>query len=94
MDKKMVNVLAGMFSCTNIGLPMPSVDDVAWAKKNMANHSHISMMEHFCGSYIESDEMEELFRAEADSWHVQLSEMSEDQARSIWPDAFETYDKA
>ena len=76
-----VDVLAGVFACSNCGMNRPSRKDVRYALK-YGFTVHQSVM-HFCGQYMESDDHEDMFLEEAYSWvHYLKNTSKEDLIRA------------
>lgn len=86
-------IMAGMFAISNIGLPKPSVDELAIAIK----HPPKSLNDAICllaAQYIESEEMLTMFTEEAEGWMETLKEDGEEYSRLVHSDHWELYDRA
>lgn len=90
LTKSQKMIVAAMFARTNMGQPPPSVEDVAqlFASNNRQPFTHLSMpVNTLCGQYMEADEHERIFLAEARGWLRDKNLNTLESITEIWPDA-------
>ena len=93
MDKQMVLILAGMFARSNMGMELPSLEDVQTAKKHPPRSTN-DVVILMCGDFLETEEQLKMFEDEAESWVNILEEDGEEKSRRIHSAHFELYDRA
>lgn len=91
INQKAINILAGMFAHSNMGFGAPTIESVAAVKYSKDNYTPTDAAIHFCSQYMESDEHEQIFCAEADMWAEDLQKQTEKQIKNNHPDLYFLY---
>lgn len=92
--KEMLTILSGMFALSNMGQPLPDLDLVIRMIKSPPITPNESVCR-FARSLIESDEIENAFTEEAESWFKTLSDPKEfERYQFNHPDIFKLYKQA
>lgn len=98
MDRTKKTVIAALLGVGNIGLPLPETDQIARVIKSLRDRPTTPMkglnqaVLNFAGPYIETDEHEDIFVAEARGFLKNLR--TEEPAKDYWPDVFKRYEEA
>lgn len=94
MTRDEIVILAAMFAVTNMGQAMPDVDVVRQLRRTKKVDLGSAVM-CVAEQYMESDEHQDWFMEEAQSWVKQLKAKKTMAAvREIWPRQVERFDEA
>ncbi len=83
--KQQKMIVAAMFARTNMGQPNPTVEQVRRQFTRPPEHLSTPVMA-FCEQYMETDEHQRIFMAEARSWMRDKNLSTLEAIQQIWPD--------
>lgn len=89
------HILAAILAVSNMGMELPSPEKVSFAikGKRTSNVSSLSgTVIYFAEQYMETDEHQSMFEAEARSFMKDVA--NEKKARKSWPDIYDLYERA
>ncbi len=98
LDDYELVILSGIFARSNMGQGVPAKKDVErwkknvdWRTKKPAPPSLESVINDFCGKFMESDDHQEMFLKEAKAWMRDLKKKSAEYVAQVWDDLAELY---
>jgi hypothetical protein len=91
-----IHILAAMCAVTNMGQAMPSAEQISFAIKGKRSSNVSSLSStviYFAEQYMETDEHQDIFEADARSF---IKDLRNDEAKGLqtWPDIYKRYEEA
>ena len=91
LTRDMALVLCGMFARSNMGLGLPTREEISWAKQAELKTPRTSA-EFLCLAFGESDAVAAMVAAVAEAWLKRLSGLTLGEVRKGWPDVVDVYE--